>query len=87
MEMLDVNDVLCAKYSTMMLDGQARTWLKGLPANSINACAELKARFIQNLKDTCKHPLSIIDLDTCVPREDESAYHWVRQVSAVIHFG
>ena len=31
MEMLDVNDALCAKYFTMMLDGPARTWLKGLP--------------------------------------------------------
>ena len=48
MEMLDVNDVVCAKYFTMMLDGPARTWLKGLPANSINSCAELKACLIQN---------------------------------------
>ena len=30
MEMLDVNDTVCAKYFTMMLDGPARTWLKGL---------------------------------------------------------
>ena len=34
MEMLDVNDDVCAKYFTMMLDGLARTWLKGLPANT-----------------------------------------------------
>ena len=61
MEMLDVNDVVCAKYFTMMLDGLARTWLKGLPANSINSWAELKAHFIQNFKDTCKKPLLIID--------------------------
>ena len=46
MEMLDVNDAVCAKYFTMMLDGLARTWLKGLPANSVNSWAELKARFI-----------------------------------------
>ena len=31
MEMLDVNDAVCAKYFTMMLDGLAHTWLKGLP--------------------------------------------------------
>ena len=33
MEMLDVGDAACAKYFTMMLDGTARTWLKGLPTN------------------------------------------------------
>ena len=43
MEMLDVDDAACAKYFTMMLEGTARTWLKGLPANSIGSWAELKA--------------------------------------------
>ena len=52
MEMLDVRDAGCAKYFTMMLGGLARTWLKGLPANSIRSWAELKARFIQKFKDT-----------------------------------
>ena len=85
MEMLDVNDVVCAKYFTMMLDGPARTCLKGLPPNSINSWTELKTRFIQNFKDTCKKPLSIIDLDTCNQREDESTSHWARRVSDIIH--
>ena len=44
MELLEVSDVVCTKYFTMMLDGMARTWLKGLPANSIGSWAELKAR-------------------------------------------
>ena len=85
LEMLDVNDDVCAKYFTMMLDGPAHTWLKGFPANSIISWAELKARFVQNYKGTCKQPLSIIDIDNCVHREDESAHHWVRRVSAIIH--
>ena len=46
MEMLDVDEAACAKYVTMMLEGTTRTWLKGLPANSIGSWAELKARFI-----------------------------------------
>ena len=46
MEMLDVSEAAYAKYFTMMLEGTARTWLKGLPANSIGSWAELKARFI-----------------------------------------
>ena len=54
MEMLDVSDAACAKYFTMMLDGPARTWLKGLLPNSIRSWAELKTCFIQNFKDTCK---------------------------------
>ena len=35
MELLEVSDAVCAKYFTMMLDGTARTWLKGLSAKSI----------------------------------------------------
>src|SRR4051812_33569868 len=85
MEMLDVSDATCAKYFTMMLDGTARTWLKGLPANSIGSWTELKARFIQNFKDTCKQPMSIVDLDSCVQEEGESTTHWVRWVSAILH--
>jgi hypothetical protein len=81
-----MSTMLCArKYFTMMLDGPARTWLKGLPANSISSWAQLKARFIQNFRDTCKQPMSIIDLDACVQLEDESTNHWVHRVSTVIH--
>ena len=29
--------------------------------------------------------MTIIDLDNSVHREDESAHHWVRQVSTIIH--
>ena len=47
MEMLDVSDAVCAKYFIMMLEGPARTWLKGLPPNTINSWAELKAKFIK----------------------------------------
>ena len=49
MEMLDVSDAACAKYFTMMLDGPARTWLKGLPANSMS-WVELKTRFIRKFQ-------------------------------------
>ena len=66
MEMLDIGDAACAKYFTMMLDGTAHTWLKGLPPNSIISWAELKTGFIQNFKDTSKQPMLILDLDSCV---------------------
>ena len=85
--MLDVNDAACAKYFTMMWDGPARTWLKGLPPNSIRSWAELKTRFIQNFKDTCKQPMSILDLDSCVQGEGDSTTNWVRQISAVALIG
>ena len=65
MELLEVSDAAMAKYFTMMLDGMACTWLKGLPPNSIGSWAELKARLIQNIKDTCRQPMSIVDLTNC----------------------
>ena len=65
MELFEVNNAAMAKYFTMMLDGTARSWLKGLPPNSINSWAELKACFIQNFKDTCKQSMSIVDLTNC----------------------
>ena len=75
MELLEVNNAACAKYFTMMLDGTARTWLKGLPANYIGSWDELKARFTQNFKDTCKQPMSIVDLSACAQEEGESTTH------------
>ena len=85
MELLEVSDAAMAKYFTMMLDGTARTWLKGLPPNSIGSWAELKAQFIQNFKDTCKQPMSIVDLTNCKQEEGESTTHWVRRVKEIIH--
>ena len=84
MELLEVSDATMAKYFTVMLDGTTRTWLKGLPPNSIGSWAELKARFIQNFKDTCKQPMSIVDLTNC-KQEGESTTHWVRWVKEIIH--
>ena len=68
MKLLEVSDVACAKYFTMMLDGTARAWLKGLPANSIGSWAELKAQFIQNFKDMCKQPMSDCGFGCLRPR-------------------
>ena len=85
MELLEVSDAEMAKYFTMMLDGTTHTWLKGLPPNSIGSWAELKARFIHNFKDTCKQPMSIVDLTNCKQEEGESTTHWVRRVKAIIH--
>src|SRR6187399_1715191 len=85
MEMLDVDDAACANYFTMMLEGTARTWLKGLPQNSIGSWAELRRRFINNFEDTCKQPMSIVDLAACVQGENESTSHWVRRVSEILH--
>lgn len=62
MDMLDVNEAVCAKYFTMMLEGTARAWFKNLPPNSINTWAELKGRFIKNFRGTCKRPMTIVDL-------------------------
>src|SRR4051812_29008619 len=85
MEMLDVDDAACAKYFTMMHEGTARTWLKSLPANSISSWAQLRARFISNFKDTCKQPMSIVDLAACVQEEGEWTTRWVRRVSQILH--
>ena len=85
MELLEVSDAAMAKYFTMMLEGTARTWLKNLPANSIGSWAELRARFIQNFKDTCKQPMSIVDLAACVQEEGESTTRWVCRVSEILH--
>ena len=85
MEMLDVDEAACAKYFTMMLEGTTRTWLKGLPPNSIGSWGELRRQFIKNFKDTCKQPMSVVDLAACVQGEQESTSAWVRRVSEILH--
>ena len=85
MEILDVDGAVCAKYFTMMLEGTTRTWLKSLPPNSIGSWEELKSRFINNFKDICKQPMSIVDLAACVEAEGESTTHWVCRVYEILH--
>ena len=85
MEMLDVDEAVCAKYFTTVLEGTTRAWLKSLPANSVGSWAELKHQFIQNFKDTCKQPMSIVDLAACVQEDGESTTHWVKRVLAILH--
>lgn len=85
MEMLDVSEAAWAKYFVLMLEGPARTWLKDLPPNTINSWGEMKACFIKKFHGTCKQPKKIVDLDHCVQKEGESAHHWVRRVSKIIH--
>src|SRR3954471_4277120 len=69
----------------MLPEGTARTWLKSLPPNSISSWAQLRDRFINSFKDTCKHPMSIVDLAACVQEEGESTTRWVRRVSQILH--
>src|ERR1041385_7001343 len=42
MDMLQANEVVCARYLTIMLEGPARTWFKNLPANSVTPRTSLK---------------------------------------------
>lgn len=81
MDMLDVSKAVCVKYFTMMLEGTSCTWLKNLPTNSINTWAKFKEHFVKNFTRTCKRPMTIFDLQHCVPRPDESADHWTRRVA------
>ena len=46
---------------------------------------QLKAWFIANFKDTCKQPMSIVDLTNCKQEDGESTTHWVRRVKEIIH--
>ena len=85
MELLEVSDAAMAKYFTMMLDGTARSWFKGLPPDSIGSWEELKARFIRNFKDTCKQSMTVVNLTNCKQGEGESTTHWVRRVKEIIH--
>ena len=41
--------------------------------------------FIKNFIGTSKRPMTIVDLQHCVQRPDESAHHWTRRVAEVIH--
>ena len=36
-------------------------------------------------KDTCKQPMSIVDLAACVQEDGESTTHWVKRVLAILH--
>ena len=45
----------------------------------------VKSLVHSGFKDTCKKPMSIVDLTNCKQEEGESTTHWVHRVKAIIH--
>ena len=60
------NRRLALRYAPLMLQGSARTWLKSLPAGSINAWVDFEQAFVRNFTGTYKRPGHPSQLAMCV---------------------
>ena len=85
MDMLQHDDVVCARYFTMMLEGPARKWFKNLSENSVTSWTDLKEKFIKNFQGTYRRATMIVDLEHCVQKEGESTLSWAPRASEIIH--
>jgi hypothetical protein len=65
------------------LSGVARSWLRKLPAESIDCWDNFAKLFIQNFKLTCKRPASIEELRTCVQKSGESMRSYIQRWSII----
>ena len=85
MGIMDVDEAICARYLTMMLEGSAQKWLDNLPANMVHTCEDLKGLFIKNFEGTCKRATTIEDLEHCMHKEGESSHRYMNWVSDIIN--
>ena len=47
--------------------------------------ARVEGALHQKFQGTCKRPTTIVDLEHCVQKDDESAHHWARRVAEIVH--
>jgi hypothetical protein len=52
------------------LSGAARSWMKKLPEGSIDIWETFEDLFVRNFCSTCKKPVSIEQLRTCMQKSD-----------------
>ena len=69
----------------MMGEGAAKLWFNSIPENTITSWSQLRAAFIKNFHGTCKKLYTLDDLDRCVHRKGESARHWMRRITEILH--
>src|SRR4051812_7577865 len=85
MDLLRASDGVCARYFTMMLEGPARIWFKNLFENSVTSWTDLKEKFIKRFQGTCKRATTIVNLEHCVQKEEESTLSWAQRASDIMH--
>ena len=63
---------LAVRYSPLMLQGSARTWLNSLPMGSINAWVDFEEGFVCNFTGTYKRPGRPNQLAMCMQGPTET---------------
>ena len=70
-----------ANYLLVMLSPSAMNWLLSLPADSIDSWPDLKSKFVENYKATCRQPASKHDLARIFQKPGESLRSYIRHFS------
>ena len=82
----NASENICAKFMYLMMsEGAAKLWFNAIPENTITSWSQLRAAFIKNFHGTCKKLYTLDDLDRCVHRKGESARHWMRRITEILH--
>jgi hypothetical protein len=77
------NKRLAVRYTPLMLQGSARTWLNSLAALQINSWFDFKDAFIKNFTGTCKRPPRPRQLALCKQGPDEPDHDYLTRWSGL----
>jgi hypothetical protein len=93
------NKRIAVRYTPLMLQGSAQTWLNSLPPNSVNAWLDFEGAFVRNFTGMYQHLGRPRQLSLCVQGKDETdrgyitrwselrnSYEGVHEVQAIQYF-
>jgi hypothetical protein len=86
MTIQNASEMIMACYMPLMMKDVARTWIQGLPANSIHSWRDMRRVFVKNFEGTYRRPATDKDIENCVqrPREMTRKYltRWAKLVNS-----
>jgi hypothetical protein len=71
MTIQNASEMIMARYMPLMMKDVARTWIQGLPTNSIHSWRDMRRVFIKNFEGTYRGLATDKDIENCVQRSGE----------------
>lgn len=73
------------KHLPLMLDGSARAWLNQLAPSSIYSWVDLARVFVMTFEGMCKRPVSLVELQHCVQKQNEPLRNFIQRWTTLYH--
>jgi hypothetical protein len=71
MTIQNTSEMIMTRYMPLMMKDATRTWIQGLPAQSIHSWRDMRRVFVKNFKGTYRRLATDKDIENCVWRPGE----------------